>query len=78
MVKEKEYFDEDGHSYYFKRLKDSLLLKRISDDKLKEYDENIKRDNEYVKKLVEKLSSLEYGEAKNVNKNFTQWKRRRN
>jgi len=47
LSKEKEYFDDYGYSFYFNALK-GLQNKEISDDKLKEYDENIKS---YVDKI---------------------------
>ena len=59
LSKEKEYFDEDGYSFYFNALK-GLQNKKISKDKLKEYDENIKSYVDRINHYREPKINLKY------------------
>lgn len=56
---EKEYFDEDGYSFYFNALK-GLENKKIADDKLREYDENIKSYVDRINRYREPKINLKY------------------
>jgi len=59
LSKEKEYFDNDGYSFYFNALK-GLQNKKIPDDKFKEYDENIKSYVDRINRYREPRIKLKY------------------
>jgi len=59
LSEEKDYFDEDGYSFYFNALK-GLQNKKISEDRLREYDENIKSYVDRISRYREPKINLKY------------------